>query len=470
MSIGKSSIKVIGLCVAAVIVAVGYFLPESEGLTHEGILSIAILVGCVLLWICESLPMGVAGLLALVAGPLLGLVPIASAFTGFGTTTFIFAVAVFGLTAIVMKSDLATRITKVMVSWSGASSNKLILAFMAATALLSTVMNDSAVLVLFLGFAYIVLGSAKHTIGKSRLAKSLFIGIAFAAFIGGGITPAGSSLNVLVIGMIEQATGNTVPFLSWMVACGPVCIVMIPICWFAIIKILKPEPIDESALVDLNEKAAALGKKLSLEEKKTLVFLIGMPVLWIVGTWVPLLNVTTVCIIGLAAMTAPGIGVLTFDEFQKSVPWTICIMIGAVLSLGGMVSATGGVMYLANLFLNTGVTSLGVFGSLLVIFLVIYFAHTLIPIGPAFAALFTPPLMAFCIASGVSPAVPGMVLAIILSGSLLVPFNPGMALAYRDNCFTPLDLFKTGIIPALIFLVLLSAWVPFASNLLQIAM
>jgi len=470
MSTSKIYLKVIGLCLAAVFLVVGYFLPATEGLTHAGILSIALLVATVTLWICDSLPMGVAGLLALVLGPMLGLIPIAQAFTGFGTTTFIFSVAVFGLTAIVSKSDLAVRMTKVMVKWSGADSKKLVLAFMIATGLLSMVMRCTAVLVLFLGFAYIILASAKHTIGKSQLAKCLFIGIAFSAFIGGAATPAGSSINVLAIGMIEQATGNPMPFLAWMVACVPVCIVMIPICWVAIIKILKPEKIDETALEALHEKANALGK-LSIEEKKTLVFLVGMPVLWVLGTWIPKLDVTTVAVLGLAGMCAPGVKILTFEEFQKAVPWTLCIMIGAVLSLGGMVSANGGVAYLTGLFLDSGVMGLGVFGALFVIFIVIYFAHTLVPIGPAFAAILTPPLMAFCLAMGVSPAIPALVLAAILSGSLLVPFNPGMALAYRDNCFTPLDLFKTGIVPAVIYVTLLTLWVPFATtNLLHIGL
>ena len=78
--------------------------------------------------------------------------------------------------------------------------------------------------------------------------------------------------------------------------------------------------------------------------------------------------------------------------------------------------------------------------------------------------------MAFCVSVGMSPAVPGMMLAILLSGNFLLPFNPGMALAYRDNCWTASELFKTGIIPAIIFVVLLSAWTPFASGLLGIAM
>lgn len=234
-------------------------------------------------------------------------------------------------------------------------------------------------------------------------------------------------------------------------------------------KILKPEPIEQKDLVELQERAKSLGK-FAPEERKTLFFLVAMPVLWIAGSWIPALNVTTVTVLGLAAMFLPGVKLLTFDEFQREVPWTIVIMIGAVLSLGGIVNATGGVAYLANLFLSTGVTQLGGFLSLLLIMLAVYAFHTLVPIGPAFITLLVPPLMTFCVSVGMSPAVPGMMLAILLSGNFLLPINPGMALAYRDNCFTFGDLFKTGLVPAVIFVVLLSAWVPFASGFMGIAL
>ena len=41
--------------------------------------------------------------------------------------------------------------------------------------------------------------------------------------------------------------------------------------------------------------------------------ILALPVLWIAGTWVPLLNVTTVAIIGLAIMMLPGLNLLTWD-------------------------------------------------------------------------------------------------------------------------------------------------------------
>lgn len=460
---------IVGLVLAVVIMFAGFFLPVSGDLTREGLLGLAVLFSTVAIWVCESLPMGVAGLLAVVVSCIIGIADINSVFSGFGTTTVIFAIAVFGLTAIVMKSNIAIRLTAILMRWSGASSSRLVLAFMCVSWLLSTVMNDSAVLVLVIGLAVIVLKGAGHTIGQSQLAKALYIGIALMAFVGGGATPAGSSINVLVIGMLEQSMGYTISFVDWMIACAPVCLVMIPVCWIAVIKILKPEPITAEDVASLQERAKSLGA-MTADEKKTLFFLIAMPVLWIAGSWVPVLNVTTVTIIGLAGMFLPGVRLLTFDEFQREVPWTIVIMIGAVLCLGGIVGKTGGVAYLANIFLSTGVTELGWFASIALIMLAVYAFHTFVPIGPAFITLLVPPLMPVCVSLGISPAVPGMILAIILSGNFLLPYNPGMALAYRDNCWKVMDLVKVGIVPAIIYVVLLSAWVPFASGFLGIAM
>ena len=174
-----SSIKQIaGLVIAAILVVGGLFLPGTGDLTHEGILGLAILLATVALWICESIPMGVAGLLALVVAPIVGIAEINTVFSGFGTTTVIFAMAVFSLTAIVMKSDLAIRLTGFLVRIAGRDSRKLVLAFMVAGGLLSAVMNDSATLVLFLGFADTVLENAGHVKGKSNLAKCLYLGSA----------------------------------------------------------------------------------------------------------------------------------------------------------------------------------------------------------------------------------------------------------------------------------------------------
>ena len=263
--------------------------------------------------------------------------------------------------------------------------------------------------------------------------------------------------------------GATIGFVDWIIACAPACALMVPVLWIFIIKILKPEPITEDALVDIQKHAAELGP-CPLTRKKTLAFLIGMPVLWILGSWIPQLNVTTVAIIGLAAMFLPGVKLLTFEEFQREVPWSIVIMIGAVLCLGSIVGATGGVAYLADLFLSTGVTELGAFFSLLVIMLAVYAFHTFVPIGPAFYRLARSSADGFLHFRRHLSCGSRHDARHSSFGNFLMPFNPGMALAYRDNCWQPSDLLKVGIVPAIIFVFVLCAWTPFASGLIGIAM
>ena len=454
-----------GLPLAVVILTVAGFLPPLEGLSHEGIMGLAVLFAAVVLWMCETLPMGVTALLALVMVPILGVAPLNTVFSGYATSTTIFAIAVFSLTAAVMKSNLAIRLVGFAVKFAGNSPKKLVLAFMTAGWILSAVMNDSATLVLMLGLIDVVLLAAGAQKGKSNLAKCLYIGSAFGVFMGGMATPAGASTNVLALGLIQQATGQTVPFVDWIAVVAPVAAVMLPVIWFILVRVFKPEPISQEAIDALIEKSTVLGK-MTVGEIKTLVMLVGIPTLWIIGSWVPALDVATVSVIGLAVMCAPGMRLLTFPEFQKEVPWNVVLMIGGVISLGSVLSATGGVAFLANLFLSTGVMGLGLLGTVWVVVFVCYVTHSFIPIGPGFAMLLIPPLMTSFMEMGYSPAIPAILIGCILAGNLLFPINPALALAYRDNVFTFFDPTKVGIVPVFVMTTLLALWVPFMVGVL----
>lgn len=76
---GKS---LIGVILAAICVTVTYLLPGSEELSHEGITALGVLGMASILWISNTLPFGVTGLLALVMLVLLGVSDMASVFVG----------------------------------------------------------------------------------------------------------------------------------------------------------------------------------------------------------------------------------------------------------------------------------------------------------------------------------------------------------------------------------------------------
>lgn len=136
---GKS---LIGVILAAICVTVTYLLPGSEELSHEGITALGVLGMASILWISNTLPFGVTGLLALVMLVLLGVSDMASVFVGFSNSSVIFVITVFCLTAAVMNTKLTLRLINKLLRWAGSSAEKLVLAYMAAAALLSSVMSN----------------------------------------------------------------------------------------------------------------------------------------------------------------------------------------------------------------------------------------------------------------------------------------------------------------------------------------
>lgn len=405
---GKS---LIGVILAAICVTVTYLLPGSEELSHEGITALGVLGMASILWISNTLPFGVTGLLALVMLVLLGVSDMASVFVGFSNSSVIFVITVFCLTAAVMNTKLTLRLINKLLRWAGSSAEKLVLAYMAAAALLSSVMSNVPVTVLFLGLAQPVLKAVGAKPGSSRLGKCLMIGIPFAAVNGGMATPAGSSFNVLAMGVFESIAGKPLTFLQWMAVGLPTAIVATLVCWICLVKIFKPEAINEECSASIREEAENAGK-ISAYEKKVLFMLVAMPVLWILGTWFPALDVTVVSIIGFVVMFMPGINILTWKQFEESVPWNIILMFGAILSLGTIVAKTGGAAYLSKLFLASGVMNLNIILVFFIVGVFAYLLQTFFPVAPAIISLFVPAVAAVCVPMGISAAVPTLIITI----------------------------------------------------------
>ena len=84
------------------------------------------------------------------------------------------------------------------------------------------------------------------------------------------------------------------------------------------------------------------------------------------------------------------------DEFSKQVPWTIILMMGSVLSLGNIFSASGADKFVTNLFMSSGVADLNFTVFLLVTVAFIYLLHTIAPVGAAIISLFLPILIGIC--------------------------------------------------------------------------
>lgn len=459
--------KVAGLVIAVLLIAASFLMPESEQLTRAGITALAVLLGAVVLWITETFPAGVTGFLAITVMVLFGVAPVSAAFSGMGSSSVAFTIAVFSLTIILMNSNLGLLLTGLLLKWAKSDSKRLVLAFMMASAILSSIMSNLAVSATFMGIAYTILNALGAKPGKSNFGKCLMLGIPIAAINGGMGTPAGGSLNIVALGLMEQMTGKTISFLDWTLIGFPLMLVMTPICWFFIVKLLKPEQINPDGLHDINRRISEI-RTLSAADKKVIFFIVAMPVLWILGNWIPVLNVTVVSILGMALMFLPGIELLHWDDFQRHVPWNIVLMMGSVISLGSIVGSTGGTAFLANFFLESGVVNLNSYVVLFLMGAFAYYLHTILPVGPAILTLFYIPMLGICEGAGISAAIPTLMLSFILSGNYLLPVNPNLMVTYSTGYYSSKDVLLSGAIPSVIFLLLFTFWAPFMAGVIGI--
>ena len=166
--------RLIGIGLAIVCLAIGFLVPGSEALSHQGATALGILGALVALWVTSALPLGATALLVVVLCPVLGVVDnLGKAIGGFASPALLFIIAVFSMPVIMLKTNWGVRLINALIGWTGANSRKLVLGFMCATTLVSTVMSDVPCTVLFLGFALTILKAADAKPLQSNLGLSL---------------------------------------------------------------------------------------------------------------------------------------------------------------------------------------------------------------------------------------------------------------------------------------------------------
>ena len=112
---------------------------------------------------------------------------------------------------------------------------------------------------------------------------------------------------LLAISMLEKYAGMTIPFVKWMIMGIPLTVVLLPVAWFLCVKVFKPAPLSREKINSYIDRVMTeIPGKMTGKEKYVLVILFAMLVLWIISSWVPVLNITAVALVGLMLYFLPG--------------------------------------------------------------------------------------------------------------------------------------------------------------------
>lgn len=184
------------IAVAVAVVVLGVFLPtESVGLTYEGRMSLFIMLAGIVLWVTEAVPLTISGLALLALLPFMGVWTFNDSWSNSVNANTFFLICTFAFTIAISKTSIPTRVIGAVVKWAGTSSSKMILGIMAAVAVLSSVVTNTAATAMSMPLVLKLIEVNGSEKGKSNLGKALMIAAPMAACAGGAALLCGCGLN-----------------------------------------------------------------------------------------------------------------------------------------------------------------------------------------------------------------------------------------------------------------------------------
>ena len=167
-------------------------------MTVEGLLVVAILVGIVVLFVSEKYPLDIVAMLGLGLLLVLGLVTLQEGFSGFSNPATLTVACMFVLGAGVQKTGATAAVGRLMVRFSRNHYTALVVIMVTIT-IMSAFVNNTAAVAVFIPLVTIL--ADRRRISASKL----LIPLSYASQFGGVCTLIGTSTNLLVSSISEQA-------------------------------------------------------------------------------------------------------------------------------------------------------------------------------------------------------------------------------------------------------------------------
>jgi sodium-dependent dicarboxylate transporter 2/3/5 len=461
-------LQLFGLILAIIILAGMFLITPTDALPLAARNTLGLLLAVIVLLVTEVFPIGITCLVTIALMVLFNCrgagTTVSSVLTGYTNQTLFFVLASFGISEALTVIPLSKRLLVALMRIFGRNINLLLFAIMLVTALLSSVISNVAAAAVFIPIITKFLDMYKDPEERKKTARCYMIALPVASMIGGMMTPAGSSINMLAIGMLKDATDISIRFVDWMLVGIPLSIVLLPIAWLLCVKVFKPAPISQETITKYLDEVQIKGK-LSKKEVYVLVIIITMIALWILSSWYPVLNVSVVALVGLMLFFIPGFQVLTWEDFRRCVAWEAFFLMGTMISMGAVITASGlGAWISTVVFPATFVAS----GALVVAFVAALTFILLIPIpvAPALVTILAVPLIGFAEKIGVSPYMLMITIGLVAGNCYILPLDTVPLMTFATGSYKMFDMPKATAWIQLVMIVISALWIPIAVKLI----
>ncbi len=405
---------------------------------------LAIVATALVLWIGEGLDIAVTSMavIALLAifGPAKSAESTRDALYGFQLPAGYFILSTLVVATATVKCGLAARLARLLIAGARDSAQRMYLQlvlFMPPFAIIiPSAATRNAILIPAYEHVYerfgVRRGDRLSTVNS--LAMAVLQMIASTAILTGGVVPITASFLLGGMSWGEWFRYMSIPCYAVMLGAAILLYV-----WHRPKLPHRPDPETETEAAPANGWTPA--------EIRAAITICVMTVMWLgdfLTGWDPLIP----ALLGAVVLLAPGIGVISWNDFESASPWRLFFVTGSALSIAHAMESSGAATWMANSLLShVPLGSLPVMLLLPTLLLVVVPVSLALPNRSGALGILIPLLTSISLQVGINPIPVGLMTTLTVQTTTFYPVqNASTLLVYQTRHFSPFDLLRAGLI------------------------
>lgn len=414
------------------------------------VLTLCVLGAAAFLFATELIPLAVTAMGSAVALGLLGVLKAPQVFAGLSNSTVVLFAGMFVIGASMFHTGLAQKIGTAVVQRAGTSENKLMIALMLVTTILSAVSSNTGTVAALMPVVVGICAAAR--IPASRQLMPL----AVAANVGGTITLIGTPPNLIVSGSLQAAGFQPFGFFEFAWIGVPLSLLGLAYMLTIGKRLLPSHVLDADVKAQREVAAADMTESSAKKMWASGLILVGVVVcMGLDLKWLPL---ETAAVIG--ALLCVLTGCLTEKQAYAGIDWVTIFLFAGMLPVATAMDKSGA----GKLIADQVVMLLGSEPSPIVITVALFILScglTQFMSNTASAALLGPIGISIAQSIGASPYPVLMAIGIAASCAFTTPVaTPPNTLVLGPGNFTFMDYVKCGTPLAILSLILCVVIIP----------
>lgn len=442
---------------AGIIVFIIIMLLPLAGLSWAGHVALALTLLTVVWWATQVAQAGYVGGFYLVAVCLLKLADTKTIFAGWTGSTIWLIVGAYLIATAVKRSGLGERISYAYILKFVKSWKSIIFGIFILTFILSLLIPHPW------PRAFLIMTVMAVVIKASKMPKEDAVKVGFTVFA--------ASVPVSLIFITGDATINplaasyctteSISFLRWFEIMGPPAILLSILTMILILILFKPTHPVEINKDEVREAQAALGK-MSVKEKRTMIWIVIAIILWMTNG-VTGLDIGWITLGVAMCMSLPIIGEVLTPKDWGEVPVHVMVFLTSAIAIGKVGAETGMNEWLAKTLLP-GTLPANIIVMSLLIAVIAVVIHMFMGSVIAVMGVAIPSILACTNALGIGQMAVIVIVYLVVAGHYILPFhhlNMLVGEGEENGMYTQKETIRMGVpllIPLFITVVAAALW------------